>query len=46
MQGAKVDKLGFTLQYTCIDRNEARFKLDIAYELTLTLMEKLLFMFT
>ena len=46
MQGAKADKLGFTLQYTCIDRNEARFKLDIAYELTLTLMQKLLFMFS
>ena len=30
MQGAKADKLGFTLQYTCIDKNEARFKLDIS----------------
>ena len=46
MQGAKADKLGFILQYTCIDRNEAGFKLNISYDLTLTLMGKLLFVFT
>ena len=33
MQGAKVNKLGFTLQYTCIDKNEARFKRGISYVL-------------
>ena len=37
---------GFTLQYTCIDKNEARFKRSISYELILTLMGKLLFLFT
>ena len=46
MQDAKADKLGFILQYTCIDRSEAGFKLDISYDLTLTLMGKLLFVFT
>ena len=33
MQGAKVNKLGFTLQYTCMDKNEARFKRGISYVL-------------
>ena len=37
---------GFTLQYTCIDKNEARFKRSISYELILTLMGKLLFVVT
>ena len=46
MQSAKADKLGFTLQYTCMDKNEARFKLDISYEHILALMGKLLFVFT
>ena len=40
------NKISFILQYTCIDRNEAGFKLDISYDLTLTLMGKLLFVFT
>ena len=41
MQGAKADKLGFTLQYTCIDKNEARFKRGISNVLILTLIGKL-----
>ena len=40
MQGAKVNKLGFTLQHTCIDKNEARFKRGISYVLIFTLMGK------
>ena len=40
VQGAKADKLGFTLQYTCIDKN-ARFKRGISYVLLLTLIGKL-----
>lgn len=40
VQGAKVDKLGFTVQYTCIDKNEARFKRGISYVLIFTLMGK------
>ena len=40
VQGAKANKLGFTLQYTCIDKN-ARFKRGISYVLILTLIGKL-----
>ena len=38
VRGAKADKLGFTLQYTCIDKNEARFKRGLSYVLIFTLM--------
>ena len=40
VQGAKANKLGFTLQYTCIDKN-ARFKRGISYVLMLTRIGKL-----
>ena len=40
VQGAKANKLGFTLHYTCIGKN-ARFKRGISYVLILTLIGKL-----
>ena len=40
VRGAKADKLGFTLQYSCIGKNEARFKRGISYVLIFTLMGK------
>ena len=37
----KLTNLFFTLQYTCIDKNEARLKRGILYVLIFTLMGKL-----
>ena len=46
MQGTKVNKLGRFYAAIHLYKNEARFKRSISYELILTLMGKLLFLFT